>query len=156
EVDYDTTVDVGPNSAILAAGHVVAAARSATVVSANAYASGAGFGADGHSTANAFVGHNGDGLTQTTIGAGASVVGDTASLRAEVGPVCVGGTGDDCTGGYSVAGLHTDARSKSYGSGFYSEGIDRADTEVGNSDSTNTHQVANRVILHGADAAVTG
>ena len=44
------------------------AALSATSVDANAYASGAGFGADGHSTANAFVGHNGDGLTQTQIG----------------------------------------------------------------------------------------
>ncbi|MGH3050680.1 MAG: beta strand repeat-containing protein, partial [Gaiellaceae bacterium] len=156
EVDYDTEVGLGSQSAVVAGGNVVVAALTGTSVDANAHASGAGFGADGHSTAKAYVGHNGDGLTQAQIGSGASLVGETASVSARVDDVCVGGTGAGCTGGYTVAGLSTNAHSESYGAGFYSEGIDSADTEVGNSDSTNPHQVANRVILNGSDAIVTG
>ncbi len=152
-VNYNTTATLGQHSSVIAAGNASIGATSAVDAESNAYASGLGFGADGHSSANTYVGTNPDNngvteaLTQAQVASGASLFGNTASISAYVAPVCVGGTGSLCTGGYTVHGLTALSTSKAYGAGFYSEGISYADTEVA---------ATNNVILNGSAAAVTG
>jgi hypothetical protein len=147
QITYDTKATIGSNSDILAGRNAKVAATSATEATANAYASGLGFGADGHAAANAFIGQNGDALTQAQVSTGASLFAVTASVSGTVGDVCVGGTTSACTGGYTVKGLQAHSDAQAYGAGFYSEGIAHADTEV---DATNN------VILNGGGSAVTG
>ena len=99
----------------------------------NSTASGLGFGADGRSDARVWIGESGvtnkqGAKTQVEIDDRASLTARSVALRA------------------IVTKTHAEAISKSYGAGFYSEGLDDATVEV----------TANAEVLIRANATVTG
>ena len=138
-LDYKTTARVHDNADVLAGGHFSLSARTATDATANGYASGLGFGADGHSNGDAFVGKAGNGATtEVSFGDNSSVIANSVAASSIVGAVD--------TGDYVVSGLHVNGHSESYGAGLYSEGIDEAHAETS----------ADNNVLISAHAQITG
>ena len=132
-VDYATTATVGAGASVVASDTVDVEASSSTNAQQDSVASGLGFGADGRSDAIAKVGESGvtdkqGATTQVEIGAGATVTARSVALRALVPEMTVKAT------------------SKSYGAGFYSEGVDEATVEI----------TSNAKVLLDAGAIVTG
>ena len=137
-------------------------------VNSNSYASGLGFGADGHSTANAYVGKSSGGgaTTETELQANSSLFANSVQLGGDVQSVCLGGdtacpTIDSvCTSTVAnpcrtVRGLHVTAHSESYGAGFYSEGIDSANMEISAHNNVYVRGGAQITGLEGVDAFAT-
>jgi len=143
-VDYKTLATIKSGADILTHGTLALGARTATNADSNAYASGLGFGADGHGHANSQVGNNGNGAyTTATIEGTAGVIANAVAATSDIGAVQVGNGG---AGTYIVPGLRVYGHSEAYGAGFYSEGIDNANAES----TTNTD------VVIGASADVKG
>jgi hypothetical protein len=129
-VDFDNRAYVGANADVLAGDTIEILAHSAADVVVRAWASGAGFGADGRSRSRGWVGKDGGADTTVQVLGNASLVANRVNLGARVSNLCVSktlaSTTATCTGGTRVSGLRIDSRSESYGAGFYGEGLDDA------------------------------
>ena len=108
DVDYSNKVTIGAGATVVAEDRALIEATTGGSIRSKAYASGAGFGADGEGRALLFLGQNGGALTQAEIGAGATLVANSVAISA------------------LTSGLSASAYSKSYGAGFYGESTDTA------------------------------
>ncbi len=140
KVDFHTTAAVKGSADVLAGGAVRIAAQTATDSRSTAWASGLGFGADGHSEAKTLVGLDGGADTAATVGANARVTGNSVTMSALVDNMTLPGTTE------VVKGLNNQADSESYGAGVYSEGVDDATADA----------TLNTTVTIGAGAQVTG
>jgi len=133
-VAYTTTSKLMDGAEVFATGAVAITASSAANITADSDASGLGFGADGHSAARAKVGDGaGDATTQVELHTGSRVTGNSVKLAANVSQMVV------------------HAHSESKGAGFYSEGIDRAEVEVGADNKIDLDRGATVYGLEGVD-----
>src|SRR6185503_4804360 len=112
-IDYVTKATVKQNADVFATNTVLIKVSSSTNAIQESVADGRGFGADGASDANAWVGESTvankvGAKSQVELESGASVTGRTLAFRA------------------LVTELYLRENSRSYGSGFYSEGRDDA------------------------------